>query len=81
MILAITNEVRPACLAQMRATEGRDGAEQGGLVVARLVSAPSRPYPTFLLTLERLFICAAPGPARWTDQAAALKSLVSGKNV
>jgi hypothetical protein len=35
MILSITNKVHPACLAQNGATEGRDGAEQGGLVVAR----------------------------------------------
>jgi hypothetical protein len=52
MILAITNTVRPACLAQLRATKiwainGRDGAECNWLVTARLVSAPSRPYPNW----------------------------------
>jgi hypothetical protein len=43
MSLAIPNEVRPACLAQI-AGKGRDGAKRAWLVVARLVSAPSRPY-------------------------------------
>jgi hypothetical protein len=66
LILALTNEVRPACLAQ-NAVRGRDGAEWAWLVVARLASAPSRRYPRSL-KLE-LLVVGGKRPFPQPDQA------------